>query len=159
MRNLALLILCVTIMFESLSAEEPIVFISAFTSGDAGAIHAYRFDAEKGQLKLLQRTTGIENPFFLAISPNQKFLYAINAKQFGSKDDEFVAAYKIQGREGKLTKLNQQTSRGSASCYLDVDATGKTICWPTTCLVAWLRYRCWQMVHWRYRHFCATHWI
>lgn len=127
MRNLALLILCVATMLESLRAEEPIVFISAFTSGDAGAIHAYRFDSEKGQLKLSQRTTDIENPFFLAISPNRKFLYAIDAKQFGSKDDEFVATYKIEGRDGKLTRLNRQSSRGSASCYLDVDATSKAV--------------------------------
>lgn len=127
MRNLALLILCVATMLPSLSAEEPIVFISAFTSGDAGAIHAYRFDSEKGQLKLLQRTTGIENPFFLALSPDRKFLYSIDAQKFGSKDDEFVAAYKIEGRDGQLTRLNRQSSRGSASCYLDVDATGKAL--------------------------------
>ena len=127
MRNLPLLILCVATMLPSLQAEEPIVFISAFTSAGEGAIHAYRFDSEKGQLKLLQRTTEIENPFFLAVSPNRKFLYAIDAKQFGSKDDEFVAAYKIEGRDGKLTRLNRQSSRGSASCYLDVDATGKSV--------------------------------
>lgn len=127
MRNLALLILCVATMLPSLSAEEPIVFISAFTSGDAGAIHAYRFDSEKGQLKLLQRTTGIENPFFLALSPDRKFIYSIDAQKFGSKDDEFVAAYKIEGRDGQLTRLNRQSSRGSASCYLDVDATGKAL--------------------------------
>ncbi len=127
MRKLPLLILLVVTMLQSLPAEEPIVFISAFTSGEEGAIHAYRFDANKGQLKLLQRTTDIENPFFLAISPNRKVLYAIDAKQFGSKDDEFVAAYKIEGRDGKLTRLNRQSSRGSASCYLDVDATGKSV--------------------------------
>lgn len=127
MRKLALLILCVATMLPSLSAEEPIVFISAFNSGDAGAIHAYRFDSDKGQLKLLQRTTGIENPFFLALSPNRKFLYAIDAQKFGSQDDEFVAAYKIEGRDGQLTRLNRQSSRGSASCYLDVDATGKAL--------------------------------
>ncbi len=127
MRTLALLILCVATMVEPLRAEEPIVFVSAFTSGDQGAIHAYRFDSEKGQLKLLHRTTDIENPFFLAVSPNRKFLYAIDAKQFGSQDDEFVAAYTLKGRSGQLTRLNRQTSRGSASCYLDVDATGKTV--------------------------------
>lgn len=127
MRNLVLLVLCVATMSEPLFPAEPIVFVSAFTTGDEGAIHAYRFDSEKGQLKLLHRTTDVENPFFIAVSPNRQFLYSIDAKQFGSKDNEFVAAYKINGRDGKLTRLNRQTSRGTASCFLDVDATGKSV--------------------------------
>ncbi len=127
MRNLFLLILCVAIMPGSLPAEEPLVFVSAFKSGEEGAIHAYRFDSQEGQLTLLHRTTDVENPFFIAISPNRQFLYAIDAKQFGSKEHEFVAAYRIEGRDGKLKRLNQQTSRGTASCYLDVDATGQSV--------------------------------
>ncbi len=114
-------------MTESPRAEEPVIFVSAFKSGEEGAIHAYRFDSTNGQLKLLHRTTNIENPFFTAISPNGEFLYAIDAKQFGSKEHEFVASYEIQGRDGKLKRLNRQSSRGTASCYLDVDATGKTV--------------------------------
>jgi 6-phosphogluconolactonase len=127
MRNHFLLILCVATMPESLQAEEPVIFVSAFKSGEEGAIHAYRFDSKDGQLKLLHRTTDVENPFFIAISPNRQFLYAIDAKQFGSEEHEFVAAYRIEGRDGKLTRLNQQTSRGTASCYLDVDATGESV--------------------------------
>lgn len=127
MRNIFLFILCIVTMSGSPRAEEPVIFVSAFKSGDEGAIHAYRFDSKNGQLKLLHRTTDVENPFFIAISPNGKFLYAIDAKQFGSAEHEFVAAYKIEGRGGKLRRLNQQTSRGTASCYVDVDATGKTV--------------------------------
>ena len=127
MRNLALLIFCIATMSESLNAEQPIVFVSAFKPGEEGAIHAYRFDSQNGQLQLLHRTTDIDNPFYIAISPTRQFLYAIDAKQFSSKEDEFVASYKIEGPEGKLTRLNRQTSRGTASCYLDVDATGKSV--------------------------------
>lgn len=127
MRLLSFLILCVAIMPEFLRAEEPVVFISAFKSGEEGTIHAYRFDSKNGQLTLLHRTTDIENPFFTAISPDGKFLYAIDAKQFGSEEHEFVASFRIEGRGGKLTRLNRQSSRGTASCYLDVDATGKTV--------------------------------
>ena len=111
----------------SIEAAEPVLFVSAFAAGDQGAIHAFRFDGETGSLTLLERTTDIENPFFIAVSPNGRFLYAIHADQFGGKDDEFVAAYAINGRSGKLTRLNQQTAHGTASCYLDVDASGKTV--------------------------------
>ena len=109
------------------SAAEPVVFISAFASGDKAGIHAFRFDSENGALQPLHRTTDIQNPFFLSVSPDQRFLYAINADKFGGADDEYVAAYTLEDRTGRLKKLNQQSARGTASCYLDVDATGKTV--------------------------------
>lgn len=108
-------------------ADDPLVFISAFAAGDAGAIHAYQLDAETGGLTLMQRTTDVENPFFMAISPDQKYLYSIHAETFGGKEHEKIAAYGLQGRTGELALLNRQSSRGSASCYLTVDATGKTV--------------------------------
>lgn len=111
----------------SLSAAEPVVFVSAFASGDKAGIHAFRFDSEAGALQPLHRTTDIQNPFFLAVSPDQRFLYAINAAKFGGPEDEFVAAYALEGRGGQLKRLNQQSARGTASCYLDVDATGRTV--------------------------------
>lgn len=108
-------------------AADPLVFISAFASGDKAGIHAFGFNSETGALKPLHRTTDILNPFFISVSKDKRFLYAIDAKNFGDKVDEFVTAYAIQGHSGELKKLNQQSSRGTASCYLDVDATGRTL--------------------------------
>jgi len=108
-------------------ADDPLVFISSFASGDKGGIHAFSFDSKTGALKPLHRTTDIQNPFFIAISPDKRFLYAIDAEKFGGPDDEFVASYALEGRTGKLKRLNQQSTRGTASCYLDVDATGKSV--------------------------------
>jgi 6-phosphogluconolactonase len=109
------------------NADEPLLFISSFAPGDDGAIQSFRLDAEKGMLKPVQRTTGVENPFFLALSRNGRFLYSIHAKDFGSKADEQVAAYEITDKNGSLKLLNRQSARGSAACYLDVDRSGKTV--------------------------------
>jgi len=112
---------------QSTNADEPLVFISAFAAGDDGAIHAYQLVADTGRLELVHRTTDVEHPFFLAVSPDQRFLYSIHAEKFGGEDHEQVAAYEIEGRTGRLKLLNRQSALGSASCYLDVDATGKTV--------------------------------
>ena len=80
-----------------------------------------------GRLKPLRRTAGAENPFFLALSPDKKFLYSIHAKQFGGKENEQVAAYEVVGRSGELKLLNRQSAEGRAACYLDVDRTGKCV--------------------------------
>ncbi|MDA1055462.1 MAG: lactonase family protein [Planctomycetota bacterium] len=109
------------------SADEPLVFISAFAAGDEGAIHAYQLDLATGQLKQVHSTTDVEHPFFLALSPDNKFLYSIHAKTFGGKENEEVAAYELVGDTGQLKLLNRQSALGTAACYLDVDATGKTV--------------------------------
>jgi 6-phosphogluconolactonase len=108
-------------------ADEPLVFISSFAAGAEGAIQSLRLDLETGTLKPVQRTGGAENPFFMALSPNRKYLYSIHAKQFGSKDSEEIAAWEIADRDGRLRPINRQSARGSAACYLDVDRTGKSI--------------------------------
>ena len=38
-----------------------------------------------------------------------------------------MAAYRIVNASGSLELLNRQSTHGTASCYLDVDATGKTV--------------------------------
>jgi 6-phosphogluconolactonase len=111
----------------ALRADDPLVFVSAFAAGDKGAIHAFQFDSTTGTLSPQYRTTDVQHPFFLVISPDGRFLYSIDTEQFGGKDDEFVTAYAIKDRAGKLERLNQQSAKGLASCYLDIDATGKTV--------------------------------
>ena len=128
MRSLILFsLVSMLIRSTTVRAEDPLVFISAFASGDKGAIHAFQFDSKTGELKPLHRTTDIRNPFFLAISPDQRFLYAIDAEKFGGAENEFVATYSIEGRTGALKRLNLQSARGTASCYLDIYATGRTV--------------------------------
>jgi 6-phosphogluconolactonase len=108
-------------------AADPVVFVTAFAPGEQGGIHAYTFDTKAGTLKPLRRTAGAEHPFFLALSPDRKFLYSIHAKQFGGKENEQVAAYQVGGRTGELKLLNRQSAEGTAACYLDVDKTGKAV--------------------------------
>lgn len=111
----------------TLAADNSLVFITAFAGGDKGGIGAYELDPATGGLMLVETTTGVENPFFLALSPDRRFLYSIHAKAFGGKEPEQVAAYELMGRTGKLKLLNRQSAKGTAACYLHVDATGKTV--------------------------------
>ena len=107
-------------------AVDPLVFISAFAPGKKGAIHAFTFNAGTGKLKPVARTSDAEHPFFMALSPDLRFLYSIHTESFGGKDNQ-VAAYALEGRTGKLKLLNRQSTRGRASCYLSVDSTGRTV--------------------------------
>ena len=126
--RISLLSLVGTLLLGSLfaRAEEPLVFISAFAGGDKAGIHAFHFDGTTGTLKPVHRTTDINQPFFLAVSKDKRFLYATHAKQFGG-GEESVVAYALEGRGGELKRLNDQPSQGKATCYVEVDATGKAV--------------------------------
>ena len=127
MRDFVPFILGLIIMLTSGHAADPILFVSAFDAKDRGAIQSCRFDPTTGQLDLLHRMTDVENPFFLVVSADSRFLYSIDSVQFGEPDDEFVAAFQILGQTGQLKKLNRQSARGTASCYLDIDPTGRSV--------------------------------
>ena len=111
----------------AVQAKELLVFISAFDAG-AGGLYACKLEVDTGRLEVLHRTTDAKQPFFLALSPDRKFLYATHAPgTFGGKENEQVSAYQIVGSEGELRLLNRESSLGTSTCYVDVDATGKTV--------------------------------
>ncbi|MBI85153.1 MAG: 6-phosphogluconolactonase [Planctomycetaceae bacterium] len=109
------------------SQDERLVFISACAPGDEGAICAYQLDVEGAQLKLVHRTTGVENPFFFAISSDDRYLYALHSEGSGGTEHDQVAAYQVVGNSGHLKLLNRQSALGSAACYVDIDKTGKMV--------------------------------
>lgn len=123
----ALVVLALIAAPRSAAAADPLVFITAFAPGERGGIHAYELSTSDGKLKPLHRTVGAENPFFLALSPNRKYLYSTHAKQFGGKEKEQVAAYEVVGRTGELKLLNRGSAEGNAACYVDIDRTGKAV--------------------------------
>ena len=98
------------------SADQPLVLVSSFVPGDQGGIQTFHLDTTSGILTPVHRTSGVENPFFIAVSPDQKFLYSIHAPTFGGKEPEQVAAYRLEGLSGKMTLLNRQSTQGTASC-------------------------------------------
>lgn len=52
------------------SADEPLVFISSFAAGKDGGIEAFRLDPKTGRLTRLERAAGVENTYFMAVSPD-----------------------------------------------------------------------------------------
>lgn len=108
------------------AADQPLIFVSSFAGGEDGAIHAYHLNPENGDLEAASTMAGIENPFFMALSPDHKFLYAVHAEKFGGDENEEIAAFAIDD-DGNLRVLNRQSSLGTATCYVAVDATGKTL--------------------------------
>lgn len=108
-------------------SADALLFVSSFAAGDTGCISTFHLDSEQGKLTRKQVMRDVEHPFFMALSPAGQYLYSNHSPEFGGRTDEQVAAFRVERKTGQLTLLNRQSTRGTGSCYLDVDRTGKTV--------------------------------
>ena len=106
--------------------NEIAVYFGTYTGPKSKGIYRSLLDLASGKLSAPTLAAEIEQPSFLALHPNRRFLYAVNETGEGRRGTGQVTAFAI-GADGKLTQLNQQPSRGSAPCHLVVDRTGKTL--------------------------------
>jgi 6-phosphogluconolactonase len=103
-----------------------LVYIGTYTGNTSKGIYAFRFDETSGALKMLGLAAETKSPSFLAVSPNRKFLYAVNEiSSFEGEKAGSVTAFSIDAQSGKLTPLNAKSSKGDGPCHLAVDATGR----------------------------------
>jgi 6-phosphogluconolactonase len=94
----------------------------SFKNGDGKGIYVYRFDAATGALTTVS-SIATENPSYLALSSNGKFLYSVNETD-GAKPGG-VSAFSFDKATGQLTFLDKQGSGGDDPCYISVDKRGK----------------------------------
>jgi 6-phosphogluconolactonase len=103
-----------------------LVYIGTYTSGTSKGIYAFRFDEGSGKLTALGLAATTKSPSFLAVSPNRKFLYAVNEiSSFEGETAGSVTAFSIDAQSGRLTALNAKSSKGDGPCHLAIDATGR----------------------------------
>jgi 6-phosphogluconolactonase len=97
-----------------------IVYVGTYTRPPSRGIYAWRFETASGKLTPLGLAAETSNPSFLAVHPNQRFLYAANEDRTGA-----ISAFAIDPANGRLKLLNQVPSRGSGPCHVAVDPGGK----------------------------------
>jgi 6-phosphogluconolactonase len=97
------------------------LYIGTYTRATSEGIYVYKFDSTTGDFEQVDIAKGT-NPSFLAISPDQRFLYSLA----GSKGDS-VKAYSIESSH-HLKLLNAQSLAESfGACHLEVDKTGRRL--------------------------------
>ncbi len=110
------------------AATGPLVYIGTYTGAKSKGIYVYRMDPATGALASLGLAYETQNPTFLAVHPNHRFLYSANeVGNYNGKPSGFISAFAIDAETGKLTLLNQQPSGGGGPCHLTVDPAGKWV--------------------------------
>ncbi len=106
-------------------SSEFYLFIGTYTGEGSEGIYLYKFDAENGEVDSLGVATGVDNPSYLALSPDNNFLYAVN--EMADSAEASVSAFSFNREEESLIFLNKQSSRGGAPCYVSVDDGGNAV--------------------------------
>ncbi|UBM57995.1 lactonase family protein [Marinilongibacter aquaticus] len=96
------------------------LFVGTYTKRDSKGIYRFTFNPETAETSLVSVTEGIEDPSFLALSPDQKYLYSVSELKTGS-----VFAYSIG--DSSLTEIDNALSGGVHPCHVAVDKTGKWV--------------------------------
>jgi len=120
-----ILICCITLAVSNsiFGADKTSYFAFVGTYINKGeGIYNYKFDARTGKLQSIGLAAKTANPTFLAVHPNHRFLYSVNAEKDGG-----VSAFSIDRATGHLTFLNRVSSKGDGPTYIVIDRTGKWV--------------------------------
>ena len=116
MKKSFILIALILFVFNSKAQKTNLnLIVGTFTKNcESKGIYVYDFDTTSGDFKLKNNTEIVNNPSFLAISDDKKFIYTTN--QNGS--ESFVSAFEFDSKSGNLKFLNKQNSNGNDPCFV-----------------------------------------
>jgi 6-phosphogluconolactonase len=106
----------------SAQAAEYLVYAGTYTRQGSKGIYAFRFETSSGKITSLGVAAETPNPSFLIEHPGHKFVFAANEGGAGT-----VSSFAVDSKSGKLTPINQVSSKGSGPCHLAIDRTGRWI--------------------------------
>jgi len=124
-KNTLLIFLVIFHFITSAQKNENYLLIGTYTTGKSEGVYVYRFNSLTGDFDSISMIK-TNNPSFLAISPDEKFVYAVNENASNGNGGR-VSAFSFDKSNGKLSFLDQQLSRGDDPCYVSVDKTNKWV--------------------------------
>ncbi|MBX3240051.1 MAG: lactonase family protein [Chitinophagaceae bacterium] len=96
-----------------------------YTGGLSKGIYVHTFNTGDGSFKEVSHIE-TPSPSFLAVSPDEKYVYAAN--ELGDNDNGGeISAFAFDKTTGTLQFLNKQLTAGDHPCHVDVDKTGKWV--------------------------------
>ena len=122
------LILSLAILFSSfitLAQKDHYLLIGTYTGGKSEGIYVYTFDTANADSRFIS-SIRTSNPSFLAVSTDQKYVYAVN-EDAGSTtfaNEGSVTSFSFNAEKGLLTEINSRASGGKHPCYVAIDQTG-----------------------------------
>ena len=90
------------------------MLVGTYTDTDSKGIYQYRFNQESGTAELTA-VTPARNPSFVIFSDNGDNVYAVDES---GTDDDALAAFRYEGIDKPLTRINTVATGGKAPCNI-----------------------------------------
>jgi len=103
------------------------VLVGTYTSGKSKGIYTFRFDADTGELQPLAPPAETVNPSYLVVSPDRKFVYAVNELHGCGNEQGAVSAFRFDVASGALTFINKVPALGDDPCYVSLSPDGQNL--------------------------------
>ncbi|MEG9435182.1 lactonase family protein [Edaphobacter sp. HDX4] len=104
------------------------LFVGTQTGKGSKGIYAYDFNAADGELTQTGIAAEADNPTFLALSPDQRMLFAANElDEYEGKKSGAVSSFMVDRKTMKLAKVNEVSAGGPGTCHVSVDHTGRCV--------------------------------
>ncbi len=101
-----------------------LLFVGTYTENSDQGIEVYSVD-DSGRLTFISIQKNIDNPSYITISPDKKYLYAANElTNYSDAKGGYISSYAIEKDTGALTFINKLYSEGSAPCYITTSKDG-----------------------------------
>lgn len=127
MKLTVLFLLSLLLVAQSVEAKKHILYVGTYTEGTGEGIFVYQFNDSNGKIVNLKMPVVCNNPSFLTISPDKRFLYAVSEVDIPEKNNSgSVSSFHIE-RSGQLTLLNQVLTNGPNPCHVSVSPDGKKL--------------------------------
>jgi 6-phosphogluconolactonase len=122
--HIFILALTLASLFAQSKGGKARIYVGTYTGPESKGIYTCDFSMADGSIKDLQLAAEVQNPSFVTVHPNKKFVYCVNeVSNFKGEKAGAVTAFRIDGN--KLVKLNEQSSGGDGPCYVSIDKSGK----------------------------------
>ena len=121
--KLILLLTCMLTTIAGMSQKHYYLLTGTYTGGKSKGIYVFNFNSTDGSVVAVD-SVATSNPSYLAIAPDQRFVYAVNEEGDGNGK---VSAFSFDKATGKLALINQQPSLGDHPCYITIDKSGKWV--------------------------------
>jgi 6-phosphogluconolactonase len=108
------------------ASRENFLIVGTYTGGKSVGIYVYKFNSDDGSFKEISYVK-TSNPSFVAISPNQKFVYAVHEDAANNGKGGEISAFAFDKKTGELNYINEEPTDGDHPCYVLVDKTGKWV--------------------------------
>ncbi|WP_413406147.1 lactonase family protein [Paenibacillus amylolyticus] len=107
---------------EPVTTQETLFYTGTYASADEPGIFLCVLNTDTGEMRIVNHMDGVDNPSYLALSPDGNCLYVAS-----ETDEGEVLVYRRDKATSELHLMDRKQTRGASPCYVSVSKDGQWV--------------------------------